>query len=198
MPGLLTSKTDERGKAVADDIYWCHPCYNGGYRAGITTISTTTRTITMIKWRLRGCWWSPTIAGLLGPMVVVGVSAIAQKIAEADEWARKYRELDQQLTEARSQAAAKGDDKTLIKAAQDLLHKGKLEEVGNIYDQLLARGRAQCRSRGARSFRTRPDLRAAISPARCSASLRDGLSISTGSRRICARVRPDIGTPETV
>ena len=25
--------------------------------------------------------------------------AIAQKIAEADEWARKYRELDQQLTE---------------------------------------------------------------------------------------------------
>ncbi|MGO8848233.1 MAG: tetratricopeptide repeat protein, partial [Methylocella sp.] len=64
--------------------------------------------------------------------------AIAEKIAEADEWARKYRELDQQLTEARSQAAAKGDDATLIKAVQDLLHKGKLEEAGNIYDQLLA------------------------------------------------------------
>jgi len=65
--------------------------------------------------------------------------AIAQKIAEADEWARKYRELDQQLTEARSQAVAKGDEATLIKAVQDLLHKGKLEEAGNIYDQLLAR-----------------------------------------------------------
>jgi hypothetical protein len=64
---------------------------------------------------------------------------IAQKIAEADEWARKYRELDQQLTEARSQAAGKGDDATLIKAAQDLLHEGKLEEAGKIYDQLLAR-----------------------------------------------------------
>ena len=37
---------------------------------------------------------------------------IAQKIAEANEWARKYRELDQQLTEARSQTAARGDDET--------------------------------------------------------------------------------------
>jgi tetratricopeptide (TPR) repeat protein len=46
--------------------------------------------------------------------------------------------LDRQLTEARSQAAAKGDDATLIKAAQDLLHEGKLEEAGKIYDQLLA------------------------------------------------------------
>jgi Tetratricopeptide repeat len=64
---------------------------------------------------------------------------LAQKIAEADEWARKYWELDQQLTEARSQAAAKGDDATLIKAAQDRLHEGKLEEAGKIYDQLLAR-----------------------------------------------------------
>jgi hypothetical protein len=63
---------------------------------------------------------------------------IAQKIAEADEWARKYRELDQQLTEARSQTAARGDDETLIKAAQDLLHEGKLEEAGKIYDQLLS------------------------------------------------------------
>jgi tetratricopeptide (TPR) repeat protein len=63
---------------------------------------------------------------------------IAQKIAEADEWARKYRELDQQLTKARSAAAAAGDDATLIKAAQDLLHEGKLEEAGKIYDQLLA------------------------------------------------------------
>jgi thioredoxin-like negative regulator of GroEL len=64
---------------------------------------------------------------------------LAQKVAEANEWARKYRELDQQLTEARSQAGAKGDDATLIKAAQDLLHEGKLEEAGKIYDQLLAR-----------------------------------------------------------
>src|ERR1700730_16840375 len=63
---------------------------------------------------------------------------IAQKVAEAEEWARKYRELDKQFAEARSQAAAKGDDATLIKAAQDLLHEGKLEEAGKIYDQLLS------------------------------------------------------------
>ena len=32
---------------------------------------------------------------------------IAQKVAEAEEWARKYRDLNQQLAEALSQAAAK-------------------------------------------------------------------------------------------
>jgi tetratricopeptide (TPR) repeat protein len=63
---------------------------------------------------------------------------IAQKIKEAEEWARKYSELDRQLTEARSQAAAKGADATLLKTAQDLLHEGKLEEAGKIYDQLLS------------------------------------------------------------
>jgi tetratricopeptide (TPR) repeat protein len=60
---------------------------------------------------------------------------IAQKVAEAEEWARKYRELGTQFT-ARSQA--KGDDATQIKAAQDLLHEGKLEDAGKIYDQLLS------------------------------------------------------------
>jgi tetratricopeptide (TPR) repeat protein len=64
---------------------------------------------------------------------------LKQKIAEANEWHRKYLELDKLLTEARSQAAANGEDATLIKAAQDLLHEGKLEEAGKIYDQLLAR-----------------------------------------------------------
>jgi tetratricopeptide (TPR) repeat protein len=63
---------------------------------------------------------------------------IAQKIAEAHEWARKYWELDQQLTEAQSQTAARGDDATQIKAVQDLLHEGKLEDAGKIYDQLLS------------------------------------------------------------
>ena len=63
---------------------------------------------------------------------------IAQKIKEAEEWARKYRELDRQLTETRSQAAAKGADETLLKTAQNLLHEGKLEEAGKIYDQLLS------------------------------------------------------------
>jgi len=120
----------------------------------------------------------------------------AQKIAEADEWARKYHELDQQLTEARSQAAAKGDYATLVKAAQDLLHKGKLEEAGNIYDQLLARDESNV-DRVAQDHFGRAKIYA-LQFRPLAASLRDGLSISTGSRRICAWVRPDIGTSETV
>ena len=35
---------------------------------------------------------------------------IAQKVAEAEEWARKYRDLNQQLAEALSQAAGRRDD----------------------------------------------------------------------------------------
>ena len=62
-----------------------------------------------------------------------------QALREKDDWIRKYFELDRQLTEARIQAAANGDDTTLIKLAQDQLHEGKLEEAGKIYDRLLAR-----------------------------------------------------------
>jgi tetratricopeptide (TPR) repeat protein len=61
-----------------------------------------------------------------------------KKIAEANEWARKYNVLNTQLTEARRQLAAKGEDATLVQAAQDLLHQGKLEEARKIYDRLIA------------------------------------------------------------
>jgi tetratricopeptide (TPR) repeat protein len=61
-----------------------------------------------------------------------------QKIADANEWVRKYNELNAQLTEARRQAAAKGEDATLVQTAQDLLHQGKLDEARKIYDRLIA------------------------------------------------------------
>jgi hypothetical protein len=47
---------------------------------------------------------------------------LKQKIADANEWARKYTELNAQLTDARQQLEAKGEDATLVKTAQDLLH----------------------------------------------------------------------------
>ncbi len=62
---------------------------------------------------------------------------LKQKIAEANEWARKYNELNAQLEETKKQLAAKGEDATLVQTAQDLLHEGKLEEARAIFDRLL-------------------------------------------------------------
>src|ERR1700759_4773815 len=39
---------------------------------------------------------------------------LKQKIADANEWTRKYNELNAQLTEARRQLTAKGEDATLV------------------------------------------------------------------------------------
>jgi tetratricopeptide (TPR) repeat protein len=63
---------------------------------------------------------------------------IQQKIADANEWARKYTELNDQLTATLKELDAKGDDATLVNAAQDLLHEGKLDEARKIYDRLIA------------------------------------------------------------
>ncbi len=62
---------------------------------------------------------------------------LKQKTAEANEWARKYNELNAQLEETKKQLAAKGEDATLVQTAQDLLHEGKLEEARAIFDRLI-------------------------------------------------------------
>ena len=61
---------------------------------------------------------------------------LKQKIVDANEWARKYNELNAQLIEARHRLAAKGETTTPVLAAQDLLHQGKLEEARLVYDIL--------------------------------------------------------------
>jgi tetratricopeptide (TPR) repeat protein len=67
---------------------------------------------------------------------------LQQKIAEANEWARKYWNLDQQLTETRQTRAAQGENTGLLQRAQDLLHEGELEGAGKIFDQLIVRDEA--------------------------------------------------------
>ena len=62
---------------------------------------------------------------------------LKQKIAEANDWARKYSELDAELEETKKKLAAKGEDATLVQAAQDLLHQGKLDEARAIFDRLI-------------------------------------------------------------
>jgi tetratricopeptide (TPR) repeat protein len=63
---------------------------------------------------------------------------LQQKTAEANEWARKYNELNAQFEETKKQLAAKDEDPTLVQTAQDLLHQGKLDEARKIYDRLIA------------------------------------------------------------
>jgi hypothetical protein len=62
---------------------------------------------------------------------------LKQKTAEANDWARRYNELNAQLEETKNQLAAKGEDATLVQTAQDLLHEGKLEEARAIFDRLI-------------------------------------------------------------
>ena len=62
---------------------------------------------------------------------------LKQKTAEADDWARRYNELNAQLEETKTQLAANGEDATLVETAQDLLHEGKLDEARAIFDRLI-------------------------------------------------------------
>jgi Tetratricopeptide repeat len=100
-----------------------------------------------------GSWCSPAQNGNGNAVVCNGVDPRAmdrlnelldrkdldlkQKTAEANDWARRYSELNAQLEETKKQLAAKGEDATLVQTAQDLLHEGKLEEAHAIFDRLL-------------------------------------------------------------
>jgi len=54
--------------------------------------------------------------------------SLKQKIAEANEWAQKYHDINAELEDVKRRLTATGEDATLVQAAQDLLHEGKLDE----------------------------------------------------------------------
>src|SRR5271165_3893844 len=76
---------------------------------------------------------------------------LKQKITVADDWARRYNELNAELEETKKQLAAKGEDATLVQAAQDLLHEGKLDEARAIFDRLIQSDKANV-DRAAQDF----------------------------------------------
>jgi len=96
-------------------------------------------------------WCSPAVADVKGNVQVVcnGVDPralarlnelldlkdlqIQDKLREADDWARKYRELEQQLS-------AESTDSELAAKAKALLDAGQLEEAGTMLDRLLDKG----------------------------------------------------------
>ncbi len=100
-----------------------------------------------------GSWCSPAQNGNGNTVICNGVDPRAvdrlnellnrkdldlkQKTAEANEWARRYNDLNAQLEETKKQLTAKGEDTTLVETAQDLLHQGKLEEARAIFDRLI-------------------------------------------------------------
>ena len=47
---------------------------------------------------------------------------LRQKTHQANDWARRYNELDAQLEETKNQLAAKGEDAKLVQSTQSLLH----------------------------------------------------------------------------
>src|SRR5580698_160663 len=93
-------------------------------------------------------WCSPNIANVSGNVTVncIGVDPRAlqqlnarlnrtnlqlnDKINEANEWTRRYKELEVRLSQA-------GDDSELAHQAEEYLHQGELEKAGAILDQVL-------------------------------------------------------------
>ncbi len=63
---------------------------------------------------------------------------LKQKTDEANEWVRKYRDLDAQLETLKKQLADTGQDDALVQKAQDLLHEGKLDDALSVFDRLIA------------------------------------------------------------
>ena len=100
-----------------------------------------------------GSWCSPAQNGNVNTVICNGVDPRAldrlnelldrkdldlkQKTAEANDWVRRYNELNAQLEETKKQLTAKGEDATLVQTAQDLLHEGKLDDAGAIFDRLI-------------------------------------------------------------
>jgi Tfp pilus assembly protein PilF len=113
------------GLAAAADVEqstrgWCSPAING---------SQNTFTCAGVD---------PRAVARLNELLDLKDLSLQQKTAEANEWVRKYNELNAQLTDARRQLEANGEDATLVQTAQDLLHEGKLDEARKIYDRLIA------------------------------------------------------------
>jgi tetratricopeptide (TPR) repeat protein len=93
-------------------------------------------------------WCSPNIANVTGNVTVncIGVDPralkrlnaelsrknlqLADKIREADEWTKRYKELEGQLNKA-------SDDSVLSRQAEEYLHEGELEKAGAVLDQIL-------------------------------------------------------------
>src|SRR5208337_2137939 len=85
-------------------------------------------------------WCSPNIANVVGKVTLtcIGVDPRAlkrlnaelqrknlkleEKISEADEWTKRYKELEEQLSRA-------GDQNALSRQAEEYLHAGKLEKA---------------------------------------------------------------------
>ena len=96
-------------------------------------------------------WCSPVIANVTGNVTVtcIGVDPralkrlnallvkkneqLTEKIDEADQWATRYHELENRLSDA-------GDKVELSRQAAEYLHQGDLEKAGEILDQILGEG----------------------------------------------------------
>jgi tetratricopeptide (TPR) repeat protein len=95
-------------------------------------------------------WCSPAIANVVGNVTVncIGVDPralkrlnvelnrknlqLADKTREADNWTKRYNELEARLSAA-------GDDSDQSRQAEEYLHEGELEKAGVILDQILAK-----------------------------------------------------------
>ena len=103
--------------------------------------------------QLSTAWCSPSTAAAIENLTVncIGVDPralsrlnaelspmemrLAQKVREANEWAKRYKDLEARL--------AQGKENGLARQAEECLHQGDLKKAGTILDQILTTGEKQ-------------------------------------------------------
>lgn len=106
-------------------------------------------------------WCSPAVSGTGGNVTIVcmGVDPramdrlnelldkkdleLADKVRQAEEWARRYHALEDQLAELKAQPAGPGDGGDLAGQAEAALSRGELDTAGALLDKSIAQQEAQ-------------------------------------------------------
>ena len=140
-------------------------------------------------------WCSPAVAAVQNKVTIVcnGVDPkalhrlnelldkkdveLARKVAEAEKWARRYRELEQRLADETNNAG-RPDLAELLADAQRSLKDGDLEKAGALLNRVDRIERSRSRARRHPSLQPRPGLRPSIQGGPSPASLRKGSSLS--------------------
>ena len=94
---------------------------------------------------------------------------LAQKVREANEWAKWYKDLEAWLAHGTNENALAGQ-------AEECLHQGDLEKAGTILDQILSTGEKQGDPRGGQPLQPCTGIRTPVPFCRSLAAPSRGIS----------------------
>ena len=150
-------------------------------------------------------WCSPAVAAVQGKVTIVcnGVDPkalhrlnelldkkdleLARKVAEAEEWARRYRELEERLADETNNAG-RPDLAELLADAQRSLKDGDLEKAGALLDRLIESSEAEVERAATHHYSRAQVFNLQFEGGPSPASLRKGSSLSPLGFEECIRL----------